>query len=162
MKQLVEYGIDHIGFIVPSNEAAIAHLKDHYGVTDVKTMSPYLKTCWTNGKPHAQQCKVAIVSFADNQCKIELLEPVSEGGYHYDYVQQGNSGINHICFKVKDFDYWKDHFKATGDDIFFEYEDEDEPNGYRRCLYAKDSFLNMVYEIKEINRFRNENGVLES
>lgn len=161
MKQLIEYGIDHIGFIVPDNEAAIAHFKEHYGVKDVKTLSPYLNTCWTNGKPHEQQCKCAILTLADTPCKIELLEPVTEGGYHWDYVQAGNSGINHICFKVHDFDYWRDYFRAKGDEIFFEYEAEDEPNGYRRCMLARDEFMNMVFEIKEISRYRDADGNLE-
>ena len=161
MKQLFEYGIDHIGFIVRDVEAAIDHIREHYGLKEVKIMSPYLKTCWTNGKPHPQQCKCAIVTLTEQSCKIELLQPITQGGYHWDYVQEGHSGINHICFKVHDFDAWRAHFKAKGDDIFFEYEDEDEANGYRRCMYAKDSFLNMVYEIKEINRYRDKNGVLE-
>ena len=34
------------------------------------------------------------------------------------------------------------------------------PSG-RRCLYARDPVLDMVYEIKEINRYRDANGVLE-
>ena len=161
MKQLVEYGIDHVGFIVENIDKTIEHMKSHYGIKDIQYMSPYLKTAWTDGELHEQQCKVAIITLHDNQCKIELLEPITEGGYHSDYVKAGNSGINHICFKVKDFDYWREHFKKKGDDIFFEYEDEDEENGYRRCMYAKDPVLNMVYEIKEINRYRDEDGVLE-
>ena len=161
MKQLIEYGIDHVGFIVPDVEKAVEHMKEHYGIKEVVQLSPYLKTCWTNGQPHPQQCKCAILKLEDNQCTIELLEPVTEGGYHWDYIQAGGSGINHICFKVKDFDYWRDYFRAKGDDIFFEYEDEDEPNGYRRCMYAKDPVMDMVYEIKEINRYRKPDGTLE-
>lgn len=161
MKQLIEYGIDHIGFIVPDSEAVVKHLMEHYGVREVKRMAPYLKTCWTDGKPHPQQCRVVIVFLADNPTKLEILEPVTEGGYHWDYVQAGRTGINHIGIKVKDFDYWRDYFRVSGDDIFFEYEDEDKENGYRRCLYARDAFMDMVYEIKEINRYRDANGVLE-
>jgi catechol 2,3-dioxygenase-like lactoylglutathione lyase family enzyme len=162
MKQLIEYGIDHVGFIVKSVDDAVAHVKEHYGVKDVTLLAPYLETCWTRGRPHPQQCKVAIVFFEDNQCKFEFLEPVTEGGYHWDWVhEEGNSGINHICFKVKDFDHWRDYFEKKGHDLFFQYEAEDEPNGYRRCLYARDPFLNLVYEIKEINRYRDENGILE-
>ena len=92
---------------------------------------------------------------------LRLLEPVTEGGYHWDYIRQGGSGINHICFKVHDFDYWREHFRAKGDDIFFEYEDEDEANGYRRCMYARDAVMDMIYEIKEINRYRNPDGTLQ-
>ena len=94
-------------------------------------------------------------------CKLEFLEPVTEGGYHWDYIQAGGRGINHICFKVHDFDHWQEHFRALGHNLFFGYEDEDQENGYRRCLYARDPVLDMVYEIKEINRYRDANGVLE-
>lgn len=83
------------------------------------------------------------------------------GGYHWDYIQAGGRGINHICFKVHDFDHWQEHFRALGHNLFFGYEDEDQENGYRRCLYARDPVLDMVYEIKEINRYRDANGVLE-
>jgi len=161
MKQLTDYGIDHIGFLVPDREAAVNHVKEHYGIQDVVYVEPFIKKAWTNGQLHTQLCKVALVSFADNQTKFEFIEPVSEGGYHWDFVKSGKSGVNHIGIKVHDFDYWREHFKVKGDDIFFEYETEDEEMGYRRCLYATDSFLNMVYEIKEINRFRDANGNLE-
>ena len=161
MKQLIEYGIDHVGFIVPDIEKAVEHMKDHYGIKDIIRRAPYLQTCWTNGQPHPQQCKCAVLILENNQCQIELLEPVTEGGYHWDYIQAGGSGINHICFKVKDFDHWREYFRAKGDDIFFEYEDEDEANGYRRCMYAKDPVMDMVYEIKEINRYRKPDGTLE-
>ena len=62
---------------------------------------------------------------------------------------------------MHDFDYWREHFRAKGDDIFFEYEDEDEANGYRRCMYARDAVMDMIYEIKEINRYRNPDGTLQ-
>lgn len=161
MKELIEYGIDHVGFIVPNLDKAIDHIKADYGIRDVKYLAPYLQCCWTEGKPHAQQCKCAVVTLADNSCKMEFLEPVTEGGYHWEFVKSGGSGINHICFRVQDFDHWKAHFESLGHDLFFGYEDEDADNGYRRCIYARDPVLNMVYEIKEINRFRDENGVLE-
>lgn len=161
MKQLYEYGIDHIGFIVPDVEAAVRHVEEQYGLTGVVRLAPYLERCWTRGQPHAQQCKCAIVTLAEGTCKLEFLEPVTEGGYHWDYLHAGGSGINHICFKVHDFDHWKEHFAALGHDQFFCYEDEDEENGYRRCLYARDPVLDMVYEIKEINRYRNADGVLD-
>ena len=41
--------IDHVGFIVPDLDKAVAHMKAHYGIRDVATLSPYLETCWTNG-----------------------------------------------------------------------------------------------------------------
>lgn len=47
MKRLIEYGIDHIGFIVPDVDTAIAHMKEHCGIQDVVTLSPDLKTAWT-------------------------------------------------------------------------------------------------------------------
>ena len=43
MKQLIEYGIDHIGFLVPDLEAGVAHLKEHYGIQDVVCMEAHIK-----------------------------------------------------------------------------------------------------------------------
>ena len=161
MKPLNEYGIDHVGFIVPDLEEAVRHVEEQYGVKSVVRMSPYLQHAWTRGVDHPQQCKCAMVTLADHSCKLEFLEPVTEGGYHWDYIQAGGRGINHICFKVHDFDHWQEHFRALGHNLFFGYEDEDQENGYRRCLYARDPVLDMVYEIKEINRYRYANGVQE-
>jgi len=45
MKELIEYGIDHVGFIVPDLDKAVAHMKEHYGIRDVVTLS--CSICWS-------------------------------------------------------------------------------------------------------------------
>ena len=40
MKPLNEYGIDHVGFIVPDLEEAVRHVEEQYGVKSVVRMSP--------------------------------------------------------------------------------------------------------------------------
>ena len=160
MKQLSEYGIDHIGFLVPDIDAAIEHVKERFNVKEIFKGEPFLQKAWTNGKLHTQQCKVALVPFGDHHTKFEFIEPVSEGGYHWDFVKNGESGVNHIGYRINDFDHWKEFFKVKGDEIFFEYEAEDEKLGYRRCMYAKDPLLNFVYEFRENGRYRDSGGIL--
>lgn len=52
MKPLNEYGIDHVGFIVPDLEEAVRHVEEQYGVKSVVRMSPYLQHAWTRGVDH--------------------------------------------------------------------------------------------------------------
>ena len=53
MKPLNEYGIDHVGFIVPDLEEAVRHVEEQYGVKSVVRMSPYLQHAWTKiGRAH--------------------------------------------------------------------------------------------------------------
>ena len=66
MKPLNEYGIDHVGFIVPDLEEAVRHVEEQYGVKSVVRMSPYLQHAWTRGVDHPQQCKCAMVTLADH------------------------------------------------------------------------------------------------
>ena len=155
MKRLKDFGIEHVGFIVKDLDAAVAHFKDFYGIEEFQYYNFTPSRVWSYGKEvENYTLKIAMCSVNGESSGIEIIQPVSGEGVHKDFVTAGNNGLHHIAFKVDDFDYWREFFVNKGSRFVFESETEDPINGYRRCFYAEDKENNMVYEIKEMARFR--------
>lgn len=154
MKGLKEYGLHHVGFIVKNLEEAIQYFEEIYGL---KADTPYVfepGKAWSYGREIEKYAlKISMIRM-DNGSLIELIQPVEGQGVHQEFIDAGNSGMHHICFSVDDYDHWRDYFANNHAEIIFESETEDELNGYRRCFYAKDRTVEMVYEIKENPYFR--------
>lgn len=154
MKKLNEYGIHHIGFIVDDLEKSIEYFENIYGL---KAGTPYEfkpDRVWSYGNEISEYLlKISMIRMK-NGSLIELIQPVDGNGVHKDFIAAGNKGMHHICFSVDDYDYWRTYFEKNPVIIIFESETEDELNGYRRCFYAKDETVGMVYEIKENPYFR--------
>lgn len=154
MKGLEEYGLHHVGFVVKDLDAAIDYFETLYGL---KAGVPYIfkpTRVWSYGEEVENYAlKISMISM-DNGSAIELIQPVEGKGVHRDFVDAGNSGMHHICFSVDDYDHWRKHFADSHAEIIFESETEDALNGYRRCFYAKDKTVEMIYEIKENPYFR--------
>lgn len=154
MKTLQEYGLHHVGFVVEDLEKTVKCFEEVYGI---KCGNPYEfrpTKVRSYGKAVDNYClRIAMLSMG-NGSVIEVIQPVSGKGVHRDFIEAGNGGQHHICFSVDDYDYWREHFCSRGDRIVFESETEDEINGYRRCFYAEDKDIGMIYEIKENPYFR--------
>jgi len=156
MKKIKDYGIEHAGFIVNSLEDAMDHFKKYYEIDDFKIYNFKPNRSWYYGEEQPPGChmKIAMGSFTDTDCMIELIEPVAGKSIHKDYLDEGNTGIHHLCFKIEDFPYWKNYFLEKGAEILFEVETEDDVVGFRRGFFAKDAITGMIFEIKEIPFFR--------
>ena len=156
MKTLQEYGLHHVGFVVPDVDAAKKYFQDTFGLDAPPSYSFIPNKVISYGEPEAEyELKICMITM-DNGSAIELIEPLKGNGVHQRFVDGGGNGMHHICFSVDDYDYWRQHFAGKGAEIVFESETEDDTWGYRRCFYANDTSVGMVFEIKENPYFRNK------
>lgn len=156
MKELKEIGLHHVGFIVPNLEDAIKRFEMLYGLPAGKPYEFRPGKAWSYGREVEGYCLGIAMVAMDDGSLIELIQPISGEGVHNDFIKSGNRGMHHIAFSVDNYDYWHEYFKEKDADFIFESETEDEINGYRRCFYARDKEIGMIYEIKENPYFRSK------
>ena len=156
MKKLIDYPIEHIGFVVPDLEKTVAHITEIFGVKKFSIYDFSPTRAWSEGKEiPGYKLKIAMSVMEDGKTGFEIIQPLSPG-IHRDMAYSGKKGMNHIAFKVDDYDYWRSFFEEKGAKFIFESETEDELNGYRRCFYVRDDEEDLIYEIKEKAYFRNK------
>ena len=154
---LAQLKIHHVGYIVADLEAARKHLAEEYGLVSDEPYEFRPDRAWVCGKETEEYVlRIAMVKTgnAENGGIMELIEPVKGNGIHRQFLEEGKSGIQHICFSVKDYDTWHAFFKEKDAEIVFEAEVEDDRFGYRRCFYAEDKMTGTMFEIKEEPYFR--------
>lgn len=156
MKKLMDYPIEHIGFVVPDLEKTRSHISETFGIEEFQVYDFSPTRAWSRGKEvFGYKLKIAMSVVENGKTGFEIIEPLSEG-IHKDMAYSGKKGMNHIAFKVDDYDYWRNFFQEKNAELIFESETEDELNGYRRCFYVKDDVEDIIYEIKEKAYFRNK------
>lgn len=156
MKTLKEVGLHHVGFIVPDLEKAAERFEKLFGLPAGDAYEFRPGRVWSYGKEVGNYClKICMVAMDDGS-QIELIQPISGEGVHRDFIETGHNGMHHLGFSVDDYDVWHKYFEDNHANFVFESETEDELNGYRRCFYAEDKELGMIYEIKENPYFRNK------
>lgn len=157
MKNLIDYPIEHIGFVVPDLEKTVAHISETFGINNFQIYDFSPTRAWSNGKEIVgYKLKIAMAISEQGRTGFEIIQPISPEGIHRNMAYSERKGINHIAFKVDDYDYWRDFFQNKGAILIFESETEDELNGYRRCFYVKDDVEDIIYEIKEKAYFRSK------
>ena len=149
--------IHHIGFIVKNLEESMEYFKAVYGIENYQTWKFKPMSVKVNGiSVYEYQLKVAMGSYAGCDTKLEIIEPVTPLGCHYNFVKAGKSGIHHLCFTTDQYNYWHDSFIKKNVNLMFEAEIEDDIIGYRRCFYAEDPKAGMIFELREEPYFRNK------
>lgn len=151
---LGKIGIGHIGYLTADREVTLAHLERLYGLGEWLRVEYKPQKAWCYGKPTQGQyyVKAAVIPGATG-CSWEINQAVT-GGTHRDYLESWPNRINHICHKIQDFEYWRDHFVRLGCTEKFAAEMEDDIMGYRRCFYAYDTVLDTIFELMEKPHFR--------
>jgi len=81
--------IDHIGIAVRSIESALPFYTDILKLEHLKTEIV-----------ESEKVKVAFIKIGD--CKIELLEPISEESAIAKFIEKKGEGIHHVAFEVDD------------------------------------------------------------
>lgn len=155
MKTLQDYGLHHVGFVVKDADETVKRFEEIYGIKSSPAYEFRPTRVWSYGREVEDYClKIAMITM-NNGSIIEIIQPVSGEGVHRDFIEAGHEGQHHICFSVDDYDHWKEYFSEKDANVVFESETEDQLNGYRRCFYAEDKKVGMIYEIKENPYFRN-------
>ena len=152
MKDVLNYPLHHVGFVVKDAEETFEGLKQLLG--DLKCLRynfKPMKAYCNNIEVKNYELNIIMVEL-EGKANIEIIQPVSEG-YHMDFTEKTGGGINHICFAVDNYDELHKKFVDSEAKFLFESETEDDVIGYRRCFYAEDSNGNVV-EIKENPYFR--------
>ena len=94
--------IDHIGIVVKSLEAGIAHWEKVFGYR--RMTNPVLNT--------RQKVKVVFLS-KEGSLPVKLIEPADETSVIHALAQRGG-GLHHICFKCDSLPEELDRLKGQG------------------------------------------------
>ncbi|MDG5788657.1 methylmalonyl-CoA epimerase [Evansella sp. AB-P1] len=94
-------GIDHIGIAVRSIDDALLFYRNHFSIEVEKVV-----------EVESQQVKVAFLPLTN--CKLELLEPLSDDGAIAKFINKKGEGIHHIAFSVNSLQDRLDQLKKEG------------------------------------------------
>jgi hypothetical protein len=93
--------------------------------------------------------KIGIGCFP-NEVKIELIEPIADGGFFTEHLEIHGNGFNHLAFYVEDLEKCRSYFENKGLPIVFKVKVFDEIRGERRVFYTKLNGLNYYYEFAKV------------
>ncbi|MEE1878214.1 methylmalonyl-CoA epimerase [Altererythrobacter litoralis] len=101
--------MNHLGYAVPSIEAAISHYRDVMGATDIE--EPFdlpeqgVKVCFVNTPTDSGM----------NGTQIELIEPFDATSPINNFLEKNpQGGQHHVCFEVPDIATAREEFEAMG------------------------------------------------
>ena len=101
--------MNHLGYAVPSIDAAIAHYRDVMGATDIE--EPFdlpeqgVKVCFVNTPTDSGM----------NGTQIELIEPYDDSSPIKNFLEKNPlGGQHHVCFEVPDIATARVEFEAMG------------------------------------------------
>ncbi len=155
MKTAANLCTHHTGCIVEDIEKTLEYFVENYPVKNVQRWDFKPMKLKLDGKEVTEDFFLKVVMCTlDDGSLYEFIKPISEFGYHYEFLSECTTSLNHISFLTTDYDYWHKTYEERGFPLFFEAEIEDDVIGYRRCFYAKDTILNLVVEIREKPYFR--------
>jgi len=74
--------------------------------------------------------KIGVSEF-NNGVKFEIIQPIFDGDFFRDFLEQEASAINHLAFYVQSIKEWQEYFYKKGCEIFFKAVIEDSIRGKR-------------------------------
>jgi len=144
--------LGHIGLVVNNVENYANLLSDKLGMHefDIYYFEPNIARV-KGEKIESFKLKIAISEFT-NKVKIELIQPIIDGGFFSEYLKQKGNGINHLAFYVQDLKKWREYFLENGCKIFYEATAQDKIRGKRQVFYTKINDLNYYYEFAQLSQ----------
>ena len=149
MEKKVFPPLGHVGIIVANVDESVKHYKQLFAAAEFAVYDFSPKKAWYKGE-EVPEYKLRIgMGKLDNGTSIELIQPVTPGTLHDDYLRQDGGGIHHIAFYTDEYDWWRAYFASQQANFIFEAEIDDH-RGYRRCFYAKDIGTDTIVEFAQI------------
>ena len=110
--------IHHVGAVVRDLEKAIEYYES-LGIGPFKILKlPGIITEQTmNGKPVEFQLRNAVVRLGP--VELELIQPIENAVLQEDFLESRGEGINHLGFKVDDFDKERAKLEEKGLDVIY-------------------------------------------
>lgn len=144
--------LGHIGLVVDNVENYANLLSDKLGMRefDIYYFEPSIARV-KGEKIESFKLKIAISEFI-NKVKIELIQPIIDGGFYSEYLKQNGNGINHLAFYVQDIKKWRKYFLENGCKISYEAIVQDKIRGKREVFYTKINDLNYYYEFAQLSQ----------
>jgi methylmalonyl-CoA/ethylmalonyl-CoA epimerase len=144
--------LGHVGLVVSDIDRYTFYLSDILGMDKFETYDFNATTARVRGKEIEGFClKIGIGRFS-NGVKIELIEPIEDGGFFTEHLKCHGNGFNHLAFYVEDLQEWRKYFEKKGFPIVFETTVYDKIRGKRHVFYTKLNGLNYYYEFAKIVR----------
>jgi methylmalonyl-CoA/ethylmalonyl-CoA epimerase len=94
--------IDHIGVVVKSLEAGVAHWEKVFGYRQMTEMVVNTR----------QKVKVVFMT-RESSLTVKLIEPLDDTSIIYSLAQKGG-GLHHVCFKCDDMSTELERLKGLG------------------------------------------------
>jgi hypothetical protein len=142
--------LGHVGLVVWDIEQYTTNLTDVLGMNKFEIYDFNATQARVRGKEIEKFClKIGIGCFS-NGVKLELIEPIMDGGFFTEHLKIHGNGFNHLAFYVEDLQKWRTYFEGRGFPIVFETIVFDEIRGKRHVFYTKLNGLNYYYEFAHI------------
>ena len=109
-KQLNLPDLNQVGFVVRDLEAALALYEPMFG--PFSTMDPGPMTYDYRGRE--EECEMRLAFGTSGDVEIELIEWVSGGCPHKEFLDAGREGMHHLRFIVEDLETTAAHAKTFG------------------------------------------------
>ena len=101
---------DQVGFVVRDMEAALALYEPLFG--SLTTMDPGPMTY--NYRGSEEECEIKIAFGSSGELEVELIQWVSGGCPHKEFLDAGREGMQHLRFRVEDLDSSVEQAEAIG------------------------------------------------
>lgn len=142
--------LGHVGLVVWDVDQYTTYLVDTLGMNKFEIYNFDAKKARVRGKEiEGFRLKIGIGCFS-NGVKIELIEPIVDGGFFTEHLKTHGNGFNHLAFYVENHVKWRSYFEKKGLPIVFETTVFDEIRGERHVFYTKMNGLNYYYEFAKV------------
>jgi methylmalonyl-CoA/ethylmalonyl-CoA epimerase len=141
--------LGHVGIIVANVDESVKSYAKLFGAANFAVYDFEPVRAWCNGAEMPEYKLRIGMGSLDNGTAIELIQPITAGTLHDEFLRRTGGGLHHIAFYTEEFEWWRQHFMALGAKFVFEAEINDS-RGYRRCFYAQELGTDSIIEFAQI------------
>ena len=141
----------HLGYIVDDREKYLPFFKDMFGIEEFDCYDYYTELTRNQDGPTGPcDLLLALGTSPKYGFSVELIQPKTECYFHSIALKERGIHLNHLAFRVSEYDAYRDAFFALkGCTMVFEADCSDEIKGRRRSLFIKADDIPDMIEIQE-------------